>query len=351
MDDMNDEQKRIYYHDVLKKTSNVWHENLLNNQWAIQYLENRKISMDVANKFKLGFAVKGKSPIGKIKDIYGNKVEKEIFDEFGLLSKDHSIERYHNRIIVPYCDIEERIIGFTARTIIPQRDISNIPGKKFRPRYMTTKTPIILQTTPASHLLYHGAKNSINDKKSIIIVEGVFDALSMHSSGFTNTIGLQGNSQRVNFDFFSQMANDDIDLVFMFDNDKSEESSKWKVLQKISINLQDEKFNKIKFVNFPQNMESKDAADILIKHNGCDIINHLIENSLTAESQMEKMLFGNIEDQNKSNSAKMKIKGIKNRCDENSYVYSTCQKMIEQYEQKRKEFKKMNRGYVRNSIE
>jgi DNA primase len=92
------------------------------------------------------------------------------FEAFTCPQKD-----FDDRIVFPIRNILGQIVGFVARHLYSDED----------PKYLVIPEHAKLGLFPAN-------PDIIN--KSIILVEGIFDMLKLHSSGLTNTVCMFGTS-------------------------------------------------------------------------------------------------------------------------------------------------------------
>lgn len=113
------------------------------------YLKVRNISKETIIEFKLGF-VPVNSPI--------------------------SLQRFRERLVFPISDAYGRSVGWTARTI------SNL-----EPKYLNTQDSPIFKK---GRLLYNydKAKQVIQNKGWVVLVEGQFDALRLYQEGIKNVV-------------------------------------------------------------------------------------------------------------------------------------------------------------------
>jgi DNA primase len=150
-----------------------------------QYLEQRGLSDEIIDRFKLGYAPN--SWDGLLRYLtQSTKVSTTTLEEAGLVRKRPDSNSYYdlfrNRLMIPICDEQGRVIAFGGRTLgDDQVKYLNSP-----------ETPIY---TKGQHLFaLNLAKDSIKAKDSVIVVEGYFDAITPHQFGFTNTVATLGTA-------------------------------------------------------------------------------------------------------------------------------------------------------------
>ncbi len=131
---------------------------------------------------------------------FKKKIEKkysyEAFAESGLFFAPKNranftsfMPRFRGRLMIPICDVQGRVVGFTARkTKFTPTDIDYEEGKYVN----SPETPIFKK----QNLLFNfdKARKPAADKGYFILVEGQIDAMRMFVSGFENTVAGQGTA-------------------------------------------------------------------------------------------------------------------------------------------------------------
>lgn len=153
--------------------------------FARKYLEDRGLSGETIEKFKLGYAPN--SWDGLLRFLTEKtKVSAATLEEAGLVRRRQEssghYDLFRNRLMIPICDSEGRVIAFGGRTLgDDQVKYLNSP-----------ETPIYHK---GLHLFgFNLAKEAIKSKDSVIVVEGYFDAITSHQFGFTNTVATLGTA-------------------------------------------------------------------------------------------------------------------------------------------------------------
>lgn len=152
---------------------------------ARKYLEGRGISDEIITRFKLGFAPN--SWDGLLRYLNSTmKVSESTLEEAGLVRRRAEstgvYDLFRNRLMVPIMDDQGRVVAFGGRTLgDDQVKYLNSP-----------ETPIYVK---GQHLYgFHLAKEAIKAKDSVIVVEGYFDAISLHQHGFNNAVATLGTA-------------------------------------------------------------------------------------------------------------------------------------------------------------
>ncbi len=152
---------------------------------AREYLNNRGITMEHAEKYGLGYAPNGW-------DFLSNYLIKKSYTDDILVKANLSnfrtsgggvIDRFRNRLMVTIYDRQNRIVAFGGRALSPDD----------QPKYLnTSETPIFTK----SRTLYalNWAASTIAKKNRAIVTEGYFDTISCHIAGFTETVATLGTA-------------------------------------------------------------------------------------------------------------------------------------------------------------
>lgn len=145
-----------------------------------KYLENREISLELADEFGIGFSPQNGSSLIN----YFNKNENLSFSlqelqQSGIVNYERDF--FINKVMIPINDEFGRVIGFSGRSI-----------DETLPKYMNSKNSLVFNK---SNVLYnfHRAIKHVS-KGEIIIVEGFFDCISLYKVGIRNSVATMGTS-------------------------------------------------------------------------------------------------------------------------------------------------------------
>ena len=179
------ENKNVKYIDEYKlmDLSLKFYQNNLFSEKGVdaqKYLNNRGITNEIINNFKIGLSLDNNS----LKKFLENKnVDLELAYKLGLLNKSgiEYYDVYQDRIMVPIFNDSGYLCGYTGRCYL--KDEKN--------KYVNTKETNIYKK---SEILfnYYNAKEQIIKLREIILVEGNMDAISLSSKGIKNVCALMG---------------------------------------------------------------------------------------------------------------------------------------------------------------
>lgn len=170
---------------IHREACQLYHNNLLKEEGknALFYLNNRGITKETIEKFKLGYAP---ASWDFLVNYFSGKFNLLEVAKSGLIIAKENFENYYdrfrNRIIIPIFDLQGNPIAFGGRTLT-QEDA----------KYINSPESPIFQKGNILFAL-NQARSSISKKEYAILVEGYFDVITLHEKGFDNTIGSLGTS-------------------------------------------------------------------------------------------------------------------------------------------------------------
>ena len=183
IENKNTKYKNEY--DIMDFTTKIYQNNLNSKEGvsAKEYLEKRNINDEIIKDFRIGLSLNDNTYLYNVLTKKNYDINK--LDELGLITKDgiKGYDRFVNRIMIPICNLEGNVVGFTGR-IFNNEDAA---------KYINSKETIIYKK---GNILfnYHNAKNYIRESKCAIIVEGNMDAIRLYSSGIRNVLALMGTA-------------------------------------------------------------------------------------------------------------------------------------------------------------
>jgi len=169
---------------------NFYHQFLFSSKEATaarDYLAERKVDVETAKRFKLGFAPDSWDSL--LKFLRSKSVSLDLIEKAGLSvireNKSGYYDRFRNRIIFPIFDIKSRIIAFGARVL----------GDSL-PKYINSpETSIYSKGRNIFGLNF--AKEVIRKNDFVIIVEGYLDFIIPYQEGIDNVVASSGTALTV----------------------------------------------------------------------------------------------------------------------------------------------------------
>lgn len=173
---------------IINETANkIFEDNLFNStdgkEIGLPYFNERGFSSAVIKKFRLGYALDDRNSL--YKTLVSKGYNPKLIFETGLCVDDNrggGFDRFKGRVIFPVINVAGKIIAFGGRTL------KNEPAK-----YINSPESLIYKKSNELYGLYQ-AKQAIVKQDKCFLVEGYADVISMHQSGFENTIASSGTS-------------------------------------------------------------------------------------------------------------------------------------------------------------
>ncbi len=194
-----------YYNYILIK-----HKN---GEKGREYIKKRKITKDLIEKFKIGYAPRSYNSLINFLKSKGYKIKDLI--KWGLVVSVNGriYDKFRSRLIFPLIDHHDDIVGFSGRTILKNTRA---------PKYLHSPQTI---TFNKSKFLFglNQAKKEVRKKDFVIFCEGQLDVISSNKTRFKNTVASLGTSLNQEQLKLAKRYTDDI--YFSFDNDMAGETA------------------------------------------------------------------------------------------------------------------------------
>lgn len=177
------EKERLY--EALEWACKFYQMHLTKSQEAIEYVfKKRAMNKETVLEWRLGYSPNNGNALVtflKSKKFTDNEIKKA-----GLSAQRYRGvgDMFRGRIMVPLCDPQGRVIGFTARLLA---DDPNAP------KYINTpQTPLYDKSRHVFGL--HLAKEAIRKCKYVVVAEGNLDVISSHQAGVRQVVATAGTA-------------------------------------------------------------------------------------------------------------------------------------------------------------
>lgn len=173
-------KSRVY--EVNKCAAEFYHENLYKPtaKPGQEYVKKRHLDNKTLKAFKIGYS-------GRFNELYTELKFKGFTEEEILASclvnknpDGKFIDRFRNRLMFPIFDTHERVIAFGGRVLDDSK-----------PKYINSPEDIVY--SKGRHLFAFNIARKYNSK-TIIMVEGYMDAVSLHQRGIHNAVASLGTA-------------------------------------------------------------------------------------------------------------------------------------------------------------
>ena len=201
---------------TLKEIYNISHKFYKNNintesgKKALEYIEQRKFPKEIIKEFEIGLSLKEEDTLTKLL-LKKNYSEKDLL-RTGLISKTSKglKDTYMNRIMFPICNLNGELVGYSGR----------IYDSNSTSKYVNTKETEIFKKSEILYN-YHKAKEEARKKDQVIVVEGFFALIRLHTIGIKNVVATLGTAfTKEHALILKRMAKE---IILMFDGDSAGE--------------------------------------------------------------------------------------------------------------------------------
>lgn len=200
-------EKKERLRKILQISANFYQHMLVRNKEALNYVfKNRKLSKEIVQEFKIGFAPNSQK-------ILTNFLLKKGFAmsdirDAGLLNRFGG-DIFRNRMVIALQDSGGSPVGFTGRII---KDEPNAP------KYLNTPQTLLYDKSSNIFGLSQ-AKNEIRKAGFVVVVEGNMDVISSHQAGVKNVVATAGTAMTVHH--LKALGRFSNDVRLCFDSDQA----------------------------------------------------------------------------------------------------------------------------------
>ena len=200
-------EKKERLRKILQISANFYQHMLVRNKEALNYVfKNRKLSKEIVQEFKIGFAPNTQKMLTNFLLKKGFAMS-DIRDA-GLLNRFGG-DIFRNRMVIALQDSGGSPVGFTGRII---KDEPNAP------KYLNTPQTLLYDKSSNIFGLSQ-AKNEIRKAGFVVVVEGNMDVISSHQAGVKNVVATAGTAMTVHhLKALSRFSND---VRLCFDSDQA----------------------------------------------------------------------------------------------------------------------------------
>lgn len=200
-------EKKERLRKILQISANFYQHMLIRDKEALRYVfRNRKLSKEIVQEFKIGFAPNGQKTLTNFLLKKGFTIN-DIRDA-GLLSRFGG-DIFRNRMVIALQDSSGSPVGFTGRVI---KDEPNAP------KYLNTPQTLLYDKSSNIFGLSQ-AKNEIRKAGFVVVVEGNMDVISSHQAGVKNVVATAGTAMTVHH--LKALGRFSNDIRLCFDSDQA----------------------------------------------------------------------------------------------------------------------------------
>jgi DNA primase len=166
------------------EVATFFQDNLHTAEVAKKYLVKRKITAEVARKWRIGYSPDKWDAL--VQWARARKYKPELLETGGLALRGDKgfYDRFRGRLMFSICDEQGRVVGFSGRILTDAKD---------QPKYVNSPETPIFQKSRVLFAL-DKARRAIIEEKYAVVCEGQLDTISCHEAGIANVVAPQGTA-------------------------------------------------------------------------------------------------------------------------------------------------------------
>jgi len=247
-------------------------------QKALEYLEKiRQFQQGTIQQFGLGYAPAGWETLYRYL-VESKHYPVQLLEQAGLIKPRKEGGGYYDvfrdRLMIPIRDIQGRVIAFGGRTLTDEQ-----------PKYLNSPETELFSKGKILFALDE-AKEGISKVDQSVVVEGYFDAISLHAAGINNVVASLGTALSIEQVRLLLRYTESKQLILNFDADKAGINATEKAIGEIA-NLAYTGEVQLKILNLPN---GKDADEYLHGHTSDDYQQLLTNAPLWLDWQIQNII-------------------------------------------------------------
>lgn len=176
-------KERLY--ELLELSTKFYQTQFSNNSVALEYVfKKRQFTKETALAWRLGYSPNTGTAL--IDFLKSRSFTEEEMRQAGVTAQRYRGlgDMFRGRLMVPLCDAQGKVIGFTARLLA---DDPNAP------KYINTPQTVLYDKS--RHVFgLHLAKEAIRKTKFAVVVEGNLDVVASHQANVRQTVAVAGTA-------------------------------------------------------------------------------------------------------------------------------------------------------------
>ena len=202
-------------HEALDKAQNFYHHQLSQYRPAQDYLLQRGLTPEVAQRFGLGWSGSERQNLRHVFEDYAD----ELLIDAGIVIQNEQglrYDRFRERITFPIYNQRGRIIGFGGRII-----------GKGQPKYLNSPETELFHKGSELYGLWEN-RQGIRKAATVLVVEGYMDVVSLARYGIDYAVATLGTATTA--DHINKLVKVTNRIVFCFDGDAAGQRAAWRAL-------------------------------------------------------------------------------------------------------------------------
>ncbi|MEZ9629532.1 DNA primase [Vibrio breoganii] len=288
----NTEQKRSLY-DLLGSIANFYRSQLKTSagKTAIEYLKNRGLSGEIAQKFEIGFVPDEWDSVRK--QFGQQKPTEDALVSAGMLienDKGNRYDRFRGRVMFPIRDRRGRVIGFGGRVL-----------GDGTPKYLNSPETPVFHKGKELYGLYEVLQTH-RSPEHILVVEGYMDVVALAQFGVDYAVASLGTS--TTGDHLQMLFRQTSSIVCCYDGDRAGRDAAWRAMENALPYLNDGR--QLKFMFLPDGED----PDTYIRQHGKQAFEEQVASATTLSEFMFQTLMQQVDTSSKEGMAKLSTLAI-----------------------------------------
>lgn len=173
-------KERMY--ELNRMAAKFYFMSLRKNPSALEYLKKRGLSLEICQRFGLGYAWNDWGQL--LKYMKTQSVSEQELLESGLIKSSENgryYDTFRNRIMFPLIDTKKRVLGFGGRSVNDEK-----------PKYLNSSENEIFHKR--RYLYGLNLVKKFSDKRYIVLVEGYMDVIAFFNKEIPRAVASMGTS-------------------------------------------------------------------------------------------------------------------------------------------------------------
>ncbi|NJM32692.1 MAG: DNA primase [Limnobacter sp.] len=202
---------------TMTTASGFYKKQLKRAPHAVDYLQRRGLTGEVAARFGLGYAPAGYQPLA---EVFGDYASNTQLDAVGLTKQSEQgrrYDRFRDRIMFPIRNPKGQVIAFGGRIL-----------EQGEPKYLNSPETALFSKGTEVYGLFEG-RQAIHAKGYVLVTEGYMDVVALAQWGYENAVATLGTA--VTETHVQKLFKHTGRLVFAFDGDSAGRKAAWRALE------------------------------------------------------------------------------------------------------------------------
>lgn len=273
---------REQLYEILAVTTKFYEHTLRQpqGQKALDYLlKERLLTQETIQQFQLGYAPVGWEALHRYL-VMDKGYPVQLVEQAGLIVSRKEgggyYDRFRDRLMIPILDLQGRVIGFGGRSL----------GDEL-PKYLNSPDTELFDKGKTL-FAFDKAKTAISKEDCAIVVEGYFDAISLHAAGIANVVASLGTALGIHQVRQLLRYTESKQIIFNFDADAAGTNAAERAIGEVS-KLAYQGDVQLRILSIP---DGKDPDEFLKKGHREQYLELIQTAPLWIDWQLDKTLIG-----------------------------------------------------------